>query len=204
MGDWAWIRGLLGSRGKSLWARRLLLSVALLCVALPLARTMNVLPDLSLPRPPNVREDLPPDLYPSLAHQFAFEGGQTGTLADAAANINDTNFANHGKFDVPTGAKPSPLFGARPFTEMMLRFEEFGNVPLGPQSAVAAGSAFPLPVNAQSAPDTVALDDFLAQYVTPTQALPSQTDNDSSWGRPSSQVGSSTTTATASTCSSRT
>src|SRR5690606_11857938 len=30
----------------------------------------------------------------------------------------------YAKFDIPTGAPPSPLFGAQPFTQKMLRFEE--------------------------------------------------------------------------------
>ncbi len=31
-----------------------------------------------------------------------------------------------GGYDVPTGSSPSPLFGAQPFTQKMLMFEEFG------------------------------------------------------------------------------
>ena len=33
-------------------------------------------------------------------------------------------------FDIPTGAPRSPTFGAAPFTEPMLMFEEFGTKPL--------------------------------------------------------------------------
>ena len=32
-------------------------------------------------------------------------------------------------FDIPTGAPLSPLFGAQPFEQQMLRFEEFGPMP---------------------------------------------------------------------------
>ena len=39
--------------------------------------------------------------------------------------------AKSGGYDIPTGAPRSPLFGALPFTQKMLMFEEFGtrNVP---------------------------------------------------------------------------
>ncbi|MFL5303089.1 MAG: multicopper oxidase domain-containing protein [Anaeromyxobacteraceae bacterium] len=43
--------------------------------------------------------------------------------------------------DIPTGAPPSPLFGAEPFTQQLLLFEEFGTEPLAP----GAVAAFPRP-----------------------------------------------------------
>ena len=66
-----------------------------------------------------------------------------------------------GRSDIPTEGQPSPLFGARPFTQQMVLFEEFG------AEAMPAGTAnfFPLPVNAQSGPDPAELEAFLALNV---------------------------------------
>jgi FtsP/CotA-like multicopper oxidase with cupredoxin domain len=83
--------------------------------------------------------------------------------------------------NIPTGGKPSPLFGAQPFTAGMLIFEEFGpeklsaSVPAGtdPLPAPVVGAApeqDPTSV-ARSAPNGKALEDFLAQasiYPFPT------------------------------------
>ena len=35
-------------------------------------------------------------------------------------------------FNIPTNGKPSPLFGAEPFTQQLLLFEEFGSEKLDP------------------------------------------------------------------------
>src|SRR5687767_5520512 len=48
------------------------------------------------------------------AHEGAFEGGPTGTHEDAHEHIV-TRTPGAGPVDVPTGATPSPLFGAQPF-----------------------------------------------------------------------------------------
>ncbi|MDH5352854.1 MAG: multicopper oxidase domain-containing protein [Gammaproteobacteria bacterium] len=78
-----------------------------------------------------------------------------------------------GRYDVPTGAAASPMFGATPYSQQMLRFEEFGAQKLDP--AVTAGKTpFPAPsVGAapfqdpsaltSSQPESVALDAFLNQ-----------------------------------------
>ena len=42
-----------------------------------------------------------------------------------------------GRCNVPTDAKPSPTFGSKPFTQHMLRFEEFGSQPLAQESEYA-------------------------------------------------------------------
>ncbi|MBL0390777.1 multicopper oxidase domain-containing protein [Ramlibacter monticola] len=75
-------------------------------------------------------------------------------------------------FNYPTNGYPSPLFGALPFTQKMLMFEEFGPEKLDP--TVQAGTLpFPLPKAgaapfqdsevARSAPDTAEMDAFLKQ-----------------------------------------
>ena len=70
-------------------------------------------------------EDLPP------ANEGAFEGGPTGTsedaaLANALADEDDRRPDGEAVFNMPTNGPPSPLFGAEPFRQQMLRFEEFG------------------------------------------------------------------------------
>ncbi|MDA7680204.1 hypothetical protein N8633_00295, partial [bacterium] len=69
-------------------------------------------------------DELPEGLPP--ANGGAFEGGETGSSADANANnsISEEEQQENGRFDVPTNGAPSPLFSAQPFTQQMLRFEE--------------------------------------------------------------------------------
>ncbi len=78
--------------------------------------------------PPHVDDylaSLPP------ANEGAFDGGLTGTEHDTQINLNLGNLRDSGgKFNIPTGGSPSPLFGAQPFTQKLLRFEEFGLEPL--------------------------------------------------------------------------
>ncbi|MDB5958575.1 multicopper oxidase domain-containing protein [Ramlibacter sp.] len=77
------------------------------------------------------------------------------------------------KFNYPTNGLPSPMFGAQPWTQKLLMFEEFGPEKLDP--AVQAGtSPFPSPKLgpapqqdpaqvARSAPESTELDAFLKQ-----------------------------------------
>ncbi len=67
--------------------------------------------------------------------------------------------------DVPTGGRPSPLFGAQPFTQKLLLLEEFGFEPL--PTNFSAGQALPQVPNARSVPDGGALDSFLRQALFP-------------------------------------
>src|SRR5512135_2338157 len=46
----------------------------------------------------------------------------------------------YAKFDIPTGANPSPLFGATPFSQQILLFEEFGPQPLPDPTTVSPHS----------------------------------------------------------------
>jgi manganese oxidase len=78
-----------------------------------------------------------------------------------------------GGFDVPTGAGPSPLFGAQPFTQQMLRFEEFGTEVLPDTSK--PGIPFPRPVSDFEGPAGPALDSFLEQIIYP---IPTRLSND--------------------------
>ena len=62
------------------------------------------------------------------ANAGSFQGGPTGTKADTAVNsvIPQAQLQINGAIDVPTNSRPSPLFGAQPFTQQLLLFEEFG------------------------------------------------------------------------------
>ncbi|MCU0686949.1 MAG: hypothetical protein MUF34_32685, partial [Polyangiaceae bacterium] len=75
----------------------------------PLIGEQQAIDDLAL---------LPPAL------EGAFDGGPTGTPEDAHENIVSRPPGTG--LNVPTEAPPSPLFGALPFTQQLLLFEEFG------------------------------------------------------------------------------
>ncbi|CAI8828977.1 manganese oxidase [Pseudomonas sp. IT-P100] len=88
-------------------------------------------------------------------------------------------------FNYPTNGKPSPLFGAQPFTQQLLLFEEFGPEKLDPTTPAALlpfppAAIGPAPQQdpnnaARSAPQSAALDAFLRQPgLTP---FPSQFSN---------------------------
>ncbi|MFQ5444875.1 MAG: hypothetical protein ACE5EK_09690, partial [Nitrospinales bacterium] len=101
---------------------------------------------------------------PEEANEGAFEGGSTGTFEDTQENLSVPESVQRGGgigFNIPTGASPSPLFGAQPFTQKLLRFEEFGPQPMQDAEDVTPGMSFPSPVDQQSGPDPVALDTFL-------------------------------------------
>lgn len=135
------------------------------------------------PVPGTITEELPVDLDPAVANEFAFEGGTTSTSADTEENINLTNFDNTktGKIDVPTGASPSPLFGAQPFVQQMLRFEEFGPQPLPAEADMVAGSPLPAPADGFTGPNNVALDNFLGQQIYPFPSRLSNTTDLNPW-----------------------
>ena len=78
-------------------------------------------------------------------YKGAIEGGPTGTAADqgVTGTISEDSLDGGGKYNIPTDSKPSPLFGAEPYTQKMLRFEEFGTQPLDP--TVVSTMTFPRP-----------------------------------------------------------
>lgn len=85
------------------------------------------------------------------------------------------------KFDVPTGADPSPLFGARPFEQKLLMFEEFGTEPLP-----AAAQAHTMPSPGGCGPATSdaynkALDQFLDEPLYPAPRRMANTDAPNAW-----------------------
>jgi hypothetical protein len=114
------------------------------------------------------------------ANEGSFEGGVTETHVDAGLNnvIPEDFQRADGIFNVPTNGPPSPLFGAQPFTQQMLRFEEFGleRLNLNRKNPPKKNwQALPAPVAAQASPDGAALDRFLAQPIWP---IPTKFAND--------------------------
>jgi hypothetical protein len=110
-----------------------------------------------------------------LPNEGAFEGGLTGTEVDAGADNSvpvDQQILLQ-TFVIPSNTKPSPMFHARPFTQPLLRFEEFGPETLDPLAPPPA-DGFPIPAVgplpeqdpldvARSNPSGVDLENFLAQ-----------------------------------------
>ncbi|MEQ1895374.1 MAG: copper oxidase, partial [Planctomycetota bacterium] len=70
-----------------------------------------------------------------------------------------------GGVDIPTGGRPSPLFGAESFTQQLLLFEEFGLEPI--PSSYRPGTSLPMPTSLDGCPDGQALDAFLRQRIFP-------------------------------------
>jgi len=85
-----------------------------------------------------------------------------------------------GGFDIPTGAQASPLYGAKPFTQQMLRFEEFGLQSL-PNSECADCGFLPAPPDCQSSPDSAELDAFLSQTLYPLPRVSANNDLANPW-----------------------
>ena len=55
-------------------------------------------------------------------------------------------------FNFPTNGKPSPLFGAQPFTQQLLLFEEFGTEKLDPTLPAPPLLTFPVPTAGPAPP----------------------------------------------------
>ena len=126
------------------------------------------------------------DVEPTFAEEAnhgAFEGGPTGTLSDTRVNLSvpEGDQRSGGGFNIPTGAAPSPLFGVLPFTQKMLRFEEFGPEILPAKADIVPGGSFPPPYNYQSGPDSVALDMFLKQDIHPYPTREANTSDLNPW-----------------------
>ncbi len=113
----------------------LVILVLALCLLAPIAAAKKSKPGNENPFPPPGDPsafvpysvgDLPEGLPE--ANHGSFEGGISGTPDDTIANnsVPKEDQLTGRTFDVPTNSSPSPLFGATPFSQQMLRFEEFG------------------------------------------------------------------------------
>lgn len=73
----------------------------------------------------------------------AYVGGPTGTEEDVTASLLPGSVLAAASFNIPSNGLPSPLFGAQPFSQKMLQFEEFGPEKL---AASTTPMTLPLPV----------------------------------------------------------
>ena len=109
---------------------------------------------------------------PANLDSFDLPGGVKGTR-DTPLKENILPPAVQTSFNYPTNGKPSPLYGALPFTQQLLLFEEFGLEKLDPTTPAAPlpfppAAIGPLPQQdptsvARSAPPSAALDAFMRQ-----------------------------------------
>ena len=158
---------------KNLWLMAVILTVAVHGNAAPLDQEgPPPADDVSAYRDAIVGEkasrDLEADPYGVIGG--ALEGGPTGKAYDQSVyNVRpEATLGGNGGYDVPTGSIPSPLFGAKPFTQKMLRFEEFGPQILDP-SVEGQVKQLPLPQSVNGAsplvgiPDGPELDTLIAE-----------------------------------------
>jgi len=89
--------------------------------------------------------------------------------------LDDVDDGEAPDFDIPTEADPSPLFGVRPFTQKMFRFEEFGIEPYEASDCPDCGR-LPPAVDCETGPVGSALDHFLEEEMSP---IPSYYANES-------------------------
>jgi FtsP/CotA-like multicopper oxidase with cupredoxin domain len=86
--------------------------------------------------------------------------------------------------DIPTGASPSPLFGALPYTQEMPLFEEFGTQPM-PSAACTNCAPLPTPPSGSAectaGPVGSALDDFLNKPIFPLPTREVNTSAQNPW-----------------------
>jgi len=105
------------------------------------------------------------------AIEGTFEGGRTESVLDAGENnvLPKEAQREDGEFNIPTNGAPSPMYGALPFTQKMLRFEEFGTdkLKLKKKKKPENWSPLPVPEDVQGIPDGEDLEDFLSQKIWP-------------------------------------
>ena len=107
-----------------------------------------------------------PDFFPANEGAIILQDNVQGTHDDVGQNnyisVDNQVAYGGGDYNIPTNSRPSPLFGAVPFTQQMLLFEEFGLEALD-NTAPPQTLTFPLPTDHQSGPVPTALEAFLAQ-----------------------------------------
>jgi manganese oxidase len=84
------------------------------------------------------------------------------------------------KYDIPTGAAPSPLFGARPFTQKMLMFEEFGTRAM-PTTPSTTSTTFAPPGGCKGSPTAANVDKMIKQVLWPLPTREANTTRTNPW-----------------------
>ncbi|MBC3502538.1 multicopper oxidase domain-containing protein [Pseudomonas sp. SWRI59] len=169
-------------------------SVTALMFSLGLIPAMaSSLDDVSQPPPtdPSAYSNQPADPNPALLNLYTLPEANEGSLELTDGGYGDRTTVRKDNVlppalqtseKYPTNGKPSPLFGAQPFTQQLLLFEEFGPEKLDPSIPVPS-LTFPVPtlgaapaqdpnIVARSGPSGTALEAFLKQpglYPFPTQ-----------------------------------
>ncbi|HEY0420573.1 MAG TPA: hypothetical protein VGC80_13735, partial [Acetobacteraceae bacterium] len=164
-----------------------------LAVAGALAVQAGVLDFFGPPPPgdPSALRDAPPDEDAALRSLYSLPETNMGSMAlpgnkfgdrvsERAANV--LQLPQQSAFNFPTNGYPSPMFGAQPFTQKMLMFEEFGperfdatqtpgTQPFPPPRTGPAPAQDPTSIYS-SGPSGSDLDGFLGQpgiFPTPTR-----------------------------------
>ena len=89
------------------------------------------------------------------------------SLPAFAKGTDDAASGSAPKYDIPTGAPASPLFGARPFTQKMLQFEEFGTRAMPAEESTNSVTLAP-PADCTSSPKAPQIDRIINQKLWPT------------------------------------
>ena len=84
------------------------------------------------------------------------------------------------KYDIPTGASPSPLFGATPFSQKVMMFEEFGMRPM-PKAPSTSSTTFGTPSSCTQGPTGSKVDKMIKQVLWPLPTRWARTDMPSPW-----------------------
>jgi cytochrome c peroxidase/FtsP/CotA-like multicopper oxidase with cupredoxin domain len=112
---------------------------------------------------------------PLLRLPAVYHGAVEGGNLRAQTTVDEQSeelFIGGGK--IPSGGRMSPLFGAQPFEQQLIRFEEFGTDKLSGETPIGEGIGFPLPETGpapsqdpnavtSSSPSGAKLDEFLVQ-----------------------------------------
>ncbi|OXR29606.1 copper oxidase [Pseudomonas jessenii] len=133
------------------------------------------------PADPQAALDAIETMPPTNQGSYALPNGVYGTRTTPTTdNVLPPSLQT--SFKIPTNGKPSPLFGAQPYTQQLLLFEEFGTEKLDP-TLPAPPLTFPVPIVgpaptqdpnniARSGPSAAALEAFMRQpglYPFPAQ-----------------------------------
>ena len=101
-------------------------------------------------------------------------------VSPALAKDDAESTSSSGGYDIPTGGSPSPLFGAQPFTQKMLMFEEFGlrNMPTTPSATSGPMGA---PSSCTNAPGAAKIDKMIKQVLWPLPMRMARGDMPNPW-----------------------
>src|SRR4051812_6835954 len=139
---------------------------------------------LLIPAPRAVHGDLATDALGTLlpANGGAWEGvpGKAAVGRTTAIPRDQLPSNGGGGVDLPTGGRPSRLWGAQPFTQQLLLFEEFGTEPL-PTTYAPGAAPFPTLPDPAGSPDGAAIDAFLRQSLYPAPGRQSQVTARNPW-----------------------